>query len=180
MKYFAYDDKMLTTIFQEILPEVRLVGIGQIKGYEIFFHNRDKADQSGKCNLIKSKDSEHVIYGVVYEVLSREKHQLDKAQSLGYGNQEITVKVMPASEGRHEQLNALTEPCYAFTYVAHKDSIFEDLEPFSWYKNLVIEGAKEHCLPEIYVHYLQAIEAAVDSNKTREQQNKQFMGNPIL
>ena len=172
MKYFAYDDKMLTAIFQRILPEVRLVGIGQIKGYHLFFHNRDKVDQSGKCNLVKVQGSTQIIYGVVYEVLPREKHQLDKAQNLGYGNQEITVKVMPPSDERQAGTDALTEPCYAFTYVAHKDSIFEDLEPFSWYKDLVIEGAKEHCLPDLYIDYLQAIEAAVDSNQTREQQRK--------
>tara|TARA_R110002110_G_scaffold415044_1_gene647650 strand:+ start:2229 stop:2762 length:534 start_codon:yes stop_codon:yes gene_type:complete len=176
MKYFAYDDKMLTIILQGILPEVRLIGIGQIRGYNLLFHNRDKIDQSGKCNLIKTQNNADAIYGVVYEVLPREKHKLDKAQNLGYGNQEITVKVMPVSDGANNKESGLMEPGYAFTYVAHKDSIFEGLEPFSWYKNLVIEGAKEHCLPDIYIHYLQAIEAAVDSDKAREQQNKQFMG----
>lgn len=176
MKYFAYDDKMLTPIFREILPDVRCIGIGQIKGYNLFFHNRDKTDRSGKCNLIKTKGSAQVICGVIYEVLPREKHLLDRAQRLGYGNQETTVKVMPLSS----ESETLETPFYAFTYVAHKDSIFDGLEPFTWYKDLVIGGAKEHCLPDIYINYLQAVEAAVDSNTKRAEQRKQYMASQIL
>jgi len=179
MKYFAYDDKMLTPIFQKILPDVRCMGAGQITGYNLLFHNRDQVDQSGKCNLVKVKDSSQVVCGVIYEVLPREKHLLDRAQRLGYGNQEITIKVMPLSSESSAK-GALETPFYAFTYVAHKDSIFEGLEPFSWYKDLVISGAKEHCLPDMYIHYLQAVEAAVDSNRERAEQSKQYMANQIL
>ena len=176
MRYFAYDDKMFTPILRAILPEVRFIGVGQLNGYKLFFHNRDQVDHSGKCNLVKTNDASETICGVIYEVFPREKHLLDKAQKLGYGNQEITVKVCPLMGGVHP----LEGPCYAFTYVAHKDRIFGGLEPFTWYKDLVIEGAKEHCLPEVYIRDLESIEAAPDPNGKRANQFKQFMDQKVL
>lgn len=176
MKYFAYDDKMFSPILRSILPEVRFIGVGQVKGYNLFFHNRDQVDHSGKCNLIKSNDASHTTYGVVYEVLPRERHLLDKAQKLGYGNQEITVKVLPVEN----EVSTLIEPFYAFTYVAHKERVFSGLEPFTWYKELVIEGAKEHCLPEVYIKGLEDIEAASDPNVTRAKQYQQFLAQKVL
>lgn len=171
MKFFAYDDKMFSPLLHSILQEATCLGIAKVAGYKLYFHNRGSQDPSGKCNLVRVRDSQESVYGVLYEVVAREKHLLDRAGALGYGNQEITLKVEPLMPGREIDNN----PCFAFTYVAHKENVFQDLVPFSWYKELVLSGAKEHRLPEIYLHYLKQIASTQDPNVAREFKNKRFL-----
>lgn len=175
MKFFAYDDKMFSPLLQTILQDVQCLGIARLKGYRLYFHNRSGQDQSGKCNLVRVRDSDDYVYGVLYEVLPREKHLLDKAESLGYGNQEITLRVEPLSGILDEET-----PCYAFTYVAHKENVMEDLMPYTWYKEFVLGGAKEHHFPESYIQYLEQTPATTDPNATRETKNKRFLGTHFL
>lgn len=174
MKYFAYDDKMFSPLLETVIPDIHCLGIAQLQGYKLYFHKRGTHDHSGKCNLMKTHSKDDVVYGVVYEVLAREKHVLDKSESLGYGNQEITLKVEPESFVLDN--NA---PCYAFTYVANKENVFEDLVPFTWYKNLVVSGAKQHQLPLSYVHFLEQIASTQDPNAARETKHKRFLESNI-
>ena len=50
----------------------------------------------------------------------------------------------------------------AFTYVAAPEAIRDDLPPFRWYKDMVIEGANQNRLPESYVRQIEAVEAVED------------------
>lgn len=175
MKFFAYDDKMFSPLLHSILQEATCLGIAKVVGYKLYFHNRGANDPSGKCNLVRVRDSQESVYGVLYDVVAREKHLLDRAEALGYGNQEITLKVEPLM-----LMGGADNPCFAFTYVAHKENVFEDLVPFSWYKELVLSGAKEHHLPDVYLHYLQQIASTQDPNVARESKNKRFLETHLL
>lgn len=170
MKYFAYDEKMFSPFIEAILPDVQCLGNARLSGYKLFFHKRGQTDQSGKCNLMKMVGATEFVYGVVYDVPTRDKHLLDKAESLGYGNQEITLKVEPV-----DFFIDNNEPCYVFTYVAHKENVFEDLVPYTWYKALVVNGAKQHHLPDLYVHYLEQFAATQDPNAARETKIKRIL-----
>ena len=53
------------------------------------------------------------------------------------------------------------------------------LKPYTWYKTLVVAGAREHCLPVAYVAQLEAAESFDDSNGNRHARNM-VMANEAL
>ena len=105
------------------------------------------------------------MYGVVYDLLGQEKPSLDKHEGLGrgYHTEEIRVITEDGETG-------------AYTYVAD-DSAFDDsLEPYSWYKELVVEGAKRHSLPTKYIEQLECVNAVEDPDREREERNRGLLG----
>lgn len=168
MKYFAYGEKMFSPNLLKIAPGAVYSGAAKLMGYKLCFHSRGQNDFSGKCNIVPVKDPASEVYGVLYSLTSEEKCLLDKEQSLGWGNEAINLRVFP--------LNRLSaEGEFVFTYVAHKDNIFEDLVPFTWYKETIIEGAKEHHLPENYIYSLQQIASMQDPNIQRATKERRYL-----
>ena len=168
MKYFAYGANMFSPILAQVLPDITFAGIAKAKGYQLHFHKIGNQDESGKCNIVSVPDTACVIYGVLFDIPTRYRHVLDRAERLGYGNQEVTLKVYP--QGR---LNGGCEDAsgvFAFTYVAHQERVKDDLLPYTWYKNLVVNGAKEHDLPIEYIQQLESYVAINDPNTARAQQ----------
>jgi gamma-glutamylcyclotransferase len=159
MLFFAYDDKMYTPLLEEILPDCVCIGQGVLVSYKLYFHRMSEKDHSGKCNIIKVNDLSQEVYGVLYELPCRDKHLLDKAEHLGFGAQEIALKVKLKSG----------EEVYASTFIANKSHILEDLVPYTWYKELVIEGARAHGLPKSYIHHLEGYASQNDPNLQREE-----------
>ena len=56
----------------------------------------------------------------------------------------------------------------ASVYVALKPKNDPSLRPYTWYKRFLVEGAREHSLPEDYIAELELIEAVTDSNEQRD------------
>lgn len=90
------------------------------------------------------------MYGVVFEIASSEKSELDKKEGLGrgYGEKQVTV------------LSSSGEELEVVTYYA--TNIDETLKPCDWYKEHVLRGAKEHSLPTDYLEEIMAIESVPD------------------
>lgn len=175
--YFAYGEKMFSPQLYNAVPHATCLGVAKVIGYKLFFHNRSHEDASGKCNIVPVADLSSEIFGVLYNIPLGERHLLDKSESLGYGNQEISLKVYPVSAQLHH-LSA--NEIFAFTYVAHKDNVFEDLVPYSWYKELIICGAREHNLPANYIHQLEQYACAQDPNLQRAIKQKRYLESLFL
>lgn len=174
MKYFAYGEMMFSPQLIHIVSDVKCLGVAKVMGYRMYFHSRGLNDPSGKCNIVPVKDADSEIYGVLYEIPVSQRCLLDKAEGLGYGNQETTLKVFPANP--EDKDNAIpASGVYAFTYIAHKDNVFEDLVPYSWYKEIIISGAKEHHLPADYIHYLEQFASTPDPNVQRANKQKRYL-----
>lgn len=171
MKYFAYGENMLSLQLRSIVPDAVPCQVGKIMGYKLFFHNRGPEDASGKCNIVPVNDPSCEIFGVLYDIPTHHRYLLDKAEDLGYCNQEIILKVFPVENACHVSETGL----FAFTYVAHKDNIFEDLVPFAWYKDRVIQGAREHHLPLDYIHRLEQYACVQDPNSQRANKQKRSL-----
>jgi hypothetical protein len=60
--------------------------------------------------------------------------------------------------------------------VADDSAVDDSLKPYSWYKDLVVEGARPLSLPPEYVSQLEAFEADNDSDVEREKQNRKLLG----
>lgn len=168
MKYFAYGEKMFSPDLLALLPGAICCGVAKLMGYKLLFHCKGEADPSGKCNIIPSKDPSSVVYGVLYNITEQERCLLDQREGIGRRAEIIDVRVFSWPSEK-------TEGEFAFTYIAHKDNIFEDLVPYQWYKDRVIEGAKRHCLPEEYIYSLQQIAAMLDPNIQRATKEKRYL-----
>jgi gamma-glutamylcyclotransferase len=48
------------------------------------------------------------------------------------------------------------------------------LRPHSWYKRFVLEGARQHRLPEGYIASIEAVPDAEDPNKDRETERRKI------
>ena len=165
LHYFAYGSNLHPLRLQERAPSACVIGVVEAKGRKLTFSKRRK-DQSGKCNCFESGDPADVVFGVLYEIDSREKRALDEAEGKGDGYNEHSVSVV---------VNGISyEP---FTYVADSEYIDSSLQPYEWYKQFVIEGAKYHSMPEEYISSLEAFSAIPDPDLERSAENLARLSN---
>jgi hypothetical protein len=163
-KYFAYGSNMLKERLVERVPSALVRATGYIEGYEIKYNKRSK-DGSGKCNLVKTEVEEARVYGVIYDFLDDEKSNLDKYEGLGKGYNAEGVQVITDSGEMR-----------AYTYVADESAVDDSLKPYSWYKDLVVAGARRHSLPPEYISQLESFEADSDPDAERERPNRKLLG----
>lgn len=158
---FAYGSNMLASRIRARCPSARPIGISELPGYRVAWHKRS-ADGSGKCDLIRTEPIQSSVWGVLYEILRSEKRDLDRAEGLGYGYDQAEIEIALQSD-----------PIRAVTYIA--TDIDESLRPYSWYKALVVAGAREHGLPREYVDCLERIETIEDLDRARHRRNMQII-----
>ncbi len=154
---FAYGSNMLTVRLRGRCPSVMTLGAAKLNGYELRWHKKSK-DGSGKCDIVPSASPEAYVFGVLYEIADAEKGALDKAEGLGHGYKEIEIQVL--CDGKQ-----MTAKAYQATEINHA------LTPYSWYRALVLAGAKEHHLPDDYIARLAAVSAQVDPDGERHNRN---------
>jgi AIG2-like family len=152
ISYFAYGSNMLLERLKKRVPSARVLGTAILGGYALRFNKLSK-DGSGRANIVRCGDPRAVVHGVLYHLDDDERPRLDKAEGLGNGYQVRYLRVRRDGVGAEEEV---------FTYVATPDAIRNNLPPFRWYKNMVIEGATQNRLPESYVRQIEAVEAVED------------------
>lgn len=150
---FAYGSNMLSRRARERVPSAKAIGVGILRGYELRWHKKGW-DGSGKCDVVKTVNLESLVYGVVYEIDAAEKPDLDEAEGLGAGYDEKQVEV-------ETNTGLLTAGVYFAT------ATDPSLIPYTWYKALVIAGAKEHLLPWDYIAKLERVSAMTDPHAER-------------
>lgn len=150
---FAYGSNMLTRRLQERVPSARWVAVAILAGHELRWHKVGK-DQSGKCDVVQVAAPQAKVIGVVHEILVSEKPTLDAAEGLGHGYDEKRVVLETAGGAMQAQ-----------TYFA--THIDPSRVPYSWYKALVVAGARQHGLPETYIATLEATIASADADAAR-------------
>jgi gamma-glutamylcyclotransferase (GGCT)/AIG2-like uncharacterized protein YtfP len=136
--YFAYGSNMKTERLRERVASVRALGIARLEERRLLLNKRG-ADGSAKANLVPSRGG--VAWGVLYEIATRDWSRLDRHER-GYVRTRVCVQ-SPADYA-----------CEAITYISDRPI---DAVPFDWYRALLIEGAREHGLPDDYVAQLEAL-----------------------
>jgi len=158
---FAYGSNMLTARIRKRCHSATVRGVAQLHGNELRWHKRS-TDGSGKCDVVTSRAPGNVVYGVLFTIAQSEKAALDRAEGLGNGYAEKVVEVL-ASGTRH------TATLYYAT------AVVDGLRPYSWYKDLVVAGAKEHGLPAEYIAWLEATAATADPDRDRDGRNRAIL-----
>ena len=163
IKYFAYGSNLLPLRLLQRVPSSRALGQACLRGHQLHFHKIGQ-DGSGKCNVLHTGQTEHQVIGVVYEMLADERGLLDEAEGLGNGY-----------ELAHHQVLAEAETHQVFLYVAPAEYIDDNLAPFCWYKELVVEGARRHGLPDHYMESLHQVLAHPDPDETRRRLHQRIV-----
>lgn len=192
--YFAYGSNMLLARLRERTPSARRVAVARLPGHVLRWHKAGQ-DGSGKCDVVAVADAAACVHGVLYEIARAEKPRLDRAESLGVGYDEMRVQVQALATGRacdpaapmpgHDSGsgngNCIVDvdgwmPVQACLYVARQ--VDAGLQPFEWYRALVVAGAREHALPAHYVAQLAAVPAWPDPDPARAQRHHALIGGP--
>lgn len=153
--YFAYGSNMSSSRLRHRVPSARAIGRGALAGYRLAWHKRG-SDGSGKCDIVAGH-SDDVVYGVLYRLSPEHKPRLDRAEGLGYSYAECRVE--PRLMDEEGSISAITY------YALKTDPTYI---PFSWYRDHVLIGAREHGLPDHYVALIENVPVFEDPDSGRE------------
>lgn len=154
LNYFAYGSNMLLARLRERTPSCRFATAAVLPQHRLAFHKRG-ADRSGKCDAFFTGQQEDRVHGVVYRIDAAEKAALDRAEGEGYRARELTL------------IGADGEPLQAFAYIACSTHIEPSLRPYSWYRALVLHGARVHGFPAEYTAAVEAVTTQLDADLRR-------------
>lgn len=158
----AYGSNLHPNRIRDRVPSAKALGVISLPGFSLAFHKRSKKDGSGKGMLYKADGA--TAYGVVYEIPMSEKPGLDLAEGLGSGYDERVIKV---------DLNGVIVD--ALIYMASPDSVDHRLQPYHWYKRMVLAGALYHGFAASYVASIEAVASIQDLNKERNELNEAIL-----
>jgi len=164
LRYFAYGSNMHPARLRERTPSCRRVAVATLPGYSLYFHQASATDGSAKCNILESAHPAAMVHGVLFEIPARERPMLDQAEDLGRGYQLKSLTVL--CEGQE---------VLAFCYVAMDDTIDDALLPFSWYRDIVLHGARQHAFPNDYLAVIAAQAAMDDTDHGRATRHQQLL-----
>lgn len=140
MKYAAYGSNLHPSRLIERTPSAELIGAGYLPDWSLCFHKRSK-DSSGKCSIVAGDTGVHFA---VFELSAADKLTLDSIEGVGYGYSQVSLSIPDFGS--------------CVSYIAEESYVDESLQPYDWYKELVLEGMRFHGFPQ---HYLQPIELMV-------------------
>ncbi len=154
--YFAYGSNLATHRLLQSIPEARLSQIAVLSGHRLCFHKNDSG-QSGKCDIQSTGDHDDIVYGVTYLISQDGKEALDYYEGHGFGYLSKTIEITTLSGESFE----------ALTYYAIDIDIIQ--QPYHWYKEHVLRGAREHNFPTDYIAMIEAQESIDDVDEERVQ-----------
>lgn len=159
MLYFAYGSNLLPARLLERTPSAVAAGTGVLHGHRLCWHMAAR-DGSGKCDVIA--DAAAQVHGVLWRIDFAEKPALDAAESLGVGYAEHHVRIATA-DGE----------VLAWTYRALRTD--PALQPYAWYRDIVIAGARHHGLEAAYLRALAAVPAKPDPDPARDARHRALL-----
>ncbi len=119
--------------------------IAFLPGHDLRFNKRGQ-DGTGKANAFPSGRATDSVWGALVDLDWSDLSALDRFEP-GYSR--VTVGLLTGG-GRMTS---------AQTYFAEVDVIDPGLEPFDWYLDLVVRGARARGLPDDYIDGLGAVSA---------------------
>ena len=149
MRYAAYGSNLHPLRLSERISSAKLIGTSFLPDWSLRFHKRS-LDKSGKCNIVSGSSGIHVA---IYDISIADKTTLDKIEGLGTGYVEISLAVPDIGECK--------------SYAAEDSYIDNTLDPYDWYKELVLIGARAHNFPVEYIDKIDAVIARQDLDSRR-------------
>lgn len=162
IKYFAYGSNMCSSRLHKYEVESSGPGIpAKLSGYGLVLNKKSK-DDSGKANIEIIPD--RTVWGVLFDV-SNEGFARLLDREKGYHRQSISIQLLNGT-----QIDAVT-------LIA--DKVQDNILPFTWYKDLLVQGALEHNLPGAYISMLRSIEAKEDPDPVRSKKMREILSKKV-
>lgn len=138
-RYFGYGSNMSSPRLLERIPDARPLGAALLPGWRFACDKRGR-DGSGKANIRLAPRT--AVWGVVFELPPEAWPRLDRFE-WGYRREPCRVR-----HGRR-----VLEAQMYVAVAPHE----QELEPFDWYRDHMLHGAREHELPEDVIAALAAL-----------------------
>jgi len=161
--YFAYGSNLHPLRLQQRVPSATLVGVAELGHFRLAFHKHGQ-DDSAKCSLQASMSETDRVFGAIYAMSAEHKELLDRFEGLGSGYRDQVLSVRFA--GRDYS---------CLTYIAQESHINDGLQPYHWYKELVLNGARYLQFPESYINAIERIESVDDPRPERAKEYQQLI-----
>ena len=163
MYYLEYGSNLHPIRLTDRIPRARLVGTSELRGYRMAFHKRSE-DGSAKCTLHITADPNDIAHAAVYSLPENEITILDAIEGVGEG---YDREYLSATVGG--------QSLDLFTYMASETYVVVDLEPYDWYKRLVLAGARYHDFPRDYIEAIAAVSSRQDADTRRRATNENLL-----
>jgi len=166
--YFAYGSNLYSPRLRFRVPTCRVVMTASLPDHRLVFHKRS-IDGSAKCDAIADPGQETL--GVIYEIDITELRNLRDAEGVRNGYEECTVSV------RNSQGAGIS----CLSYLAASSHIDATLLPYTWYRDFVLWGCREHGFLDAYLsQFILAVRSIKDPQPSRELQRRaEVKGDPI-
>lgn len=153
MHYAAYGSNLHPLRLTRRTPSARLLGVGFLSQWSLRFHKRSQ-DRSGKCSIVAGDIGVHFA---VFALSTDDKLALDRIEGVGSGYSEIALGIPGFG------------PCAS--YVAEESHVDDSLQPYDWYRELVLEGMRFHGFPDDYLKTVEMTESYRDPDLERRARN---------
>ncbi len=160
INYFAYGSNLHPVRLMDRVASAKLVAVHEISKHNLIFHKKSN-DGSSKCNLLQTGSAADLAYGAIYEIDPEHKSTLDRFEGIGHGYKDDQFNVL-----HHGQ------SYICFKYSAQQSHIVNNLQPYHWYKKLVVLGARYLQFPDAYIHSIKSVASVEDPDKNRRQENE--------
>jgi gamma-glutamylcyclotransferase len=161
LHYFAYGSNLHPARLRARIPSAEFVEVAVLPDRSLRFCKRSE-DGSAKCTLLPELGSR--AFGAVYRVEEKDKLLLDRIEGLGRGYDEAW-QWLPLSDG----------VVRVFHYVANDDYDDRSLQPYHWYKHLVLAGARQHGFPGPYLGAIEKVRSIDDPDPGRRARNDEVL-----
>jgi hypothetical protein len=158
LTYLAYGSNLHPLRLLKRVPSATLLGVVNLGGQQVVFH-KVSPDGSSKCDLVDA-GGRALAFGALYRINSSDLPALDAVEGMGSGYDRV-----------HLPLQFRGQNLRPFTYRAAATHIVPGLAPFSWYRDLVMEGALYLGLPDFYRRVLAAVTAKHDPDPIRHDEH---------
>lgn len=159
LHYLGYGSNLFVQRMAERIPSAKVVATAIVPGYRLRF-DKGGQDGSSKANMFYTGAAEDSIRGAIYSIEAGEKPVLDVIEGGAYKTHNLIVTTETGDEIR------------VFAYIARQSATSSPLRPYSWYRALVLAGARWHGFPKRYCESIAAIEVVEDDDRDRDSLNR--------
>ncbi len=163
MLYLTYGSNLHPNRLIERVGPVECVGKVRLPGWKLVFDKRG-SDGSAKANLRAAPGSDVEAWGALFELDQKQYSILDRFEGAGRGYDSFWMDVIVDGKQRP-----------ALTYLTPSHWRAETARPWTWYRDLVVAGARFHAFPQTVVQSIEQIEVRQDPDLERSQRHQALL-----
>jgi len=144
--YFAYGSNLSVDQKMSRTGAIREARRCRLPGYRFAFNKRMAAGEGMYANVVR--DDAATVWGVAYLCDEEAVATLDRFEGVSLGHY------------RREQVQVVTDDgdvLEALTYVAGHRFVGEEGWPLPHYLRMIVDGARDHGLPEEYIRHVEEL-----------------------